>query len=89
MPIEGMMSSDKYIDVIENKAIPDMRKAFPYGGGILRQDLAPCHSSTKVKAIFRKNKLSLNGLKTHQTLTPLRIRGQYRNLSYKNWIAQP
>jgi len=32
MPIEGMMNLCKYIDVIERKAIPDMRKAFPDGG---------------------------------------------------------
>jgi len=33
MPIEGMMNLCKYIDVIERKVIPDMRKAFPDGGG--------------------------------------------------------
>jgi len=33
MPIKGMMNLYKYIDVIERKAIPDMRKAFPDGGG--------------------------------------------------------
>jgi len=32
MPIEGMMNLYKYIDVIERKVIPDMRKAFPDGG---------------------------------------------------------
>jgi len=31
MPMEGMMNSDKYIDVIESKVIPDMTKAFPDG----------------------------------------------------------
>jgi len=33
MPIEGMVNLHKYIDVIERKAIPDMRKAFSGGGG--------------------------------------------------------
>jgi len=32
MPIEGMMNLYKYIDAIERKSIPDMRKAFPDGG---------------------------------------------------------
>jgi len=32
-PIEGIMHLYKYIDVIERKAIPDMRKAFPDSGG--------------------------------------------------------
>jgi len=36
MPIEGMMNSDKY--VIERKIIPDMRRAFPDGGGILQHN---------------------------------------------------
>ena len=59
MLIEGMMSSDKCIDVIENKVIPDMKRAFPDGGGILPQDFAPCHSSKKVKTIFRKYNLNV------------------------------
>jgi len=32
MSIEGVMNLYKYIDVIERKAIPDMKKAFPDGG---------------------------------------------------------
>jgi len=33
MSIEGMMNLYKYFDVIERKAIPDMRKTFLDGGG--------------------------------------------------------
>jgi len=36
-----------------------MRRAFPDGGGIFHQDLAPCLSSKKVKRIFRKHKLNV------------------------------
>jgi len=36
VPIEGMMNLYKYIDVIERKVIPDMRKAFPDGGRIFQ-----------------------------------------------------
>jgi len=32
MSLEGTMHLYKYIDVIERKAIPDMRKAFPDSG---------------------------------------------------------
>jgi len=53
MPIEGMMNLYKYIDVIERKAIPDMRKAFPDGGGKFH-DIVSCLLSEKVKTIFRK-----------------------------------
>ena len=59
MPIESMISFDKYIDVIENKDIPDMRSAFPDGEGIFQQDLAPCHSFRKVKTVFQKYKLNV------------------------------
>jgi len=53
MPIEDMMNLYKYIDVIERKAIPDMRKASPDGGGKF-QDNVPCLSHEKVKTIFKK-----------------------------------
>jgi len=47
------MNLYKYIDVIERKAIPDMRKAFPDGGGKF-QAIVPCLSSEELKTIFRK-----------------------------------
>jgi len=53
MPIEGMMNLHRYIDVIERKVIPDMRKAFPDGGEKF-QDIVLGLSSEKVKTIFRK-----------------------------------
>jgi len=53
MPIEGMMNLYKYIDVIGRKAIPDIRKIFPDGGGKF-QNIVPCLSSETVKTIFRK-----------------------------------
>ena len=56
MPIESMMNLCKYIEVIERKVIPDMRKAFPDGGGKY-QDIVPCLSSETVKTIFRKQNL--------------------------------
>ena len=53
MPIEGLMNLYNYIDVIERKAIPDMRKAFPDGWGKF-QGIVPYLSSEKVETIFRK-----------------------------------
>ena len=53
MPVDGMMNLYKYIDVIERKAIPVMRKAFPDGGGKF-QVIVPCLSSEKAKTISRK-----------------------------------
>jgi len=54
------MNSDKYIDINERKVIPNIRRVFLYDEGIFQQDLAPCHSSRKVKAIFRKHKLNVS-----------------------------
>ena len=59
VPIEGMMNSDKCIDVIEKKIISNIRRAFPDDGGLFQQDLAPCHSSKKVKKVCRKHKLNV------------------------------
>jgi len=33
VPVDGMMNSDKYVDVIQRKVIPHMRDTFPEGGG--------------------------------------------------------
>ena len=50
VPIEGMMNSDKYADVIEKQVIPNTR-TFLDDGRIFQQDLAPCHSLKKVKML--------------------------------------
>ena len=42
MPMEGMMNSDKYIDVIESKVIPDMTKAFPDGWNDFQERQTNC-----------------------------------------------
>jgi len=36
MPIDGVMNLEKYIGVIEIKIFPDIRRAFPHGGGIFQ-----------------------------------------------------
>ena len=52
-PLEGMMNSDRYIDVIK-KVIPNLKNAFP-GEGIFQQDLAPCHTSKKCAKFMSEN----------------------------------
>jgi len=49
-----MINSDKYIDIVERKVIPDMRSVFPDSGVIFQQNLDTCPSSEKVKTICRK-----------------------------------
>lgn len=51
-PVEGMMNSEKYIEVINEKVQPDMHEHFPNGDGIFQQDSAPCHKAKKVEKTF-------------------------------------
>ncbi|MEM9078953.1 MAG: hypothetical protein AAGC43_18075 [Bacteroidota bacterium] len=48
-PVEGMMRSKQYIEVLRRLAIPELSKRFSSGTGIFQHDLAPCHNSNAVK----------------------------------------
>jgi len=54
------MNLYKYTDVIERKAIPDMRKAFPDGGGQF-QDIARVFHLKKLRR-FSGSKIKCGGL---------------------------
>ena len=54
-----MVNADKYIEVILRKVMKDMERAFPYGGGIFQQDLAPCHTAKIVKTTFEENHIKV------------------------------
>ena len=56
-PVESMMNSEKYLDVLTKKVIPEMARKFPEGSGIFQQDLAPCHTSRKVKNFINLNNI--------------------------------
>ena len=58
-PVEGMMNSKKYLDVLTKRVIPEMARKFPEGSGIFQQDLAPCHTSQKVKNFINLNNISV------------------------------
>ena len=53
------MNAGKYTDVIQRKVVKDLERAFPSGGGIFQQDLAPCHTAKKVKKIFADNDIKV------------------------------
>ena len=59
VPIEGMMNTNKYIDVLKRRAFPDLKRAFPGENGIFQQDLSPCHSSRKTVKFFQENQVSV------------------------------
>ena len=48
-PVEGMMRSQQYIEVVQRRVIPEMNRLFPDGSGVFQQDLAPRHTSKQVK----------------------------------------
>ena len=54
IPVNGMMKSEQYIQVLQSKVLPVLLEQLPNGNGIFQQDLAPCHTSKRVKE-FMKN----------------------------------
>ena len=57
VPVEGMMKSDQYIQILQRRVVPELQKRFPDGNGIFQQDLAPCHTLKKVKFFFSDNNI--------------------------------
>ena len=56
-PVEGVMNSEKYLNVLTKKVIPEMARKFQEGSGIFQQDSAPCHTSRKVKNFINLNNI--------------------------------
>ena len=57
-PIEGMMNSTKYQEILERKLVPSMQQSFLDGNGIFQQDNAPCHTSKIMLTFFKRAKLT-------------------------------
>ena len=45
VPVEGMMKSDQYIQILERRVIPQLQTSLPEDDGIFQQDLAQFHKS--------------------------------------------
>ena len=58
-PVEGMMCSQQYIEVVQRRVIPEMNRLFPDGSGVFQQDLAPCHTSKQVKKFMNENHIKV------------------------------
>jgi len=58
-PVEGMMRSAQYIDVLQKRLVPELEKRFPDGSGIFQQDLAPCHTSKIVKNFMTEKNIQV------------------------------
>jgi hypothetical protein len=49
IPIEGMINSEKYSDILKCGVVQIMEENLSNGDGIFQHDLAPCHASRKVR----------------------------------------
>ena len=49
--IEGMMNSDKYKATLQSHLLAVLERDFPDGDGIFQQNLAPCHTSKKMRRL--------------------------------------
>ena len=53
-PVDVMMHSPQYIEVVQRRVIPDMNRFFPDGTGVFQQDLVPCHTSKTSQKIHER-----------------------------------
>ena len=90
-PVESMMNSEKYLDVLIKKVIPEMARKFPEGLGIFQQDLALCHTSRKIKNFINLNNISvldwtgnssdLNSIENLWSIIKIRVRLRRRDFT--------
>jgi hypothetical protein len=58
LPLDGMMNSTKYIEILKSRVLPFLQ-TFADGKGTFQHDLAPCHNSKTVKRPVQENKISM------------------------------
>jgi transposase len=54
IPVEGMMDSKKYREVVRNQVIPVLKERWDEGEGTFQQDKAPCHVSKVMMDFFKE-----------------------------------
>ena len=59
IPIEGMMNSDKYKNILANYLLPILSERDSRAGRVFQQDLAPCHISKKMQTFFAQTGITL------------------------------
>ena len=59
IPIERMMNSDKYKDILANYLFFILSDIDSRAGKIFQQDLAPCHISKKMQTFFAQTGINL------------------------------
>ena len=57
--IESMMNSDKYTATLESHLLLVLERDFADGDCIFQQDLAPCHTSIKMRTFFEEKNITI------------------------------
>jgi transposase len=57
--VDGIMNSEKYLELLQNRLVPQLFQWFPDGNCIYMQDGAPCHTARKVTGYFEEIGLEL------------------------------
>ena len=58
-PIERMINSVYYMELIRRTVSRDRQMAFPEGGGVFQQNFAPCHATKLVKKVFSETLINI------------------------------
>ena len=57
--IEGMMNSDQCKAALQSHLLPVLERDFADGDCIFQQDLAPCHTSKKMRTFFEEKDITI------------------------------
>jgi hypothetical protein len=58
VPVDGVMNSSKYIEILKNRVLQFLQ-TFADGKGTFQHDFSPCHSSKSVQKFIQENKISM------------------------------
>ena len=59
VPIDGMINTEKYLQVLEKKVVTDLPNTFPDGSGVFQQDFALCHKAKKGMKYMKEMKIKV------------------------------
>jgi transposase len=58
LPVDGMMNSSKYIEILKSIVLPFLQ-TLADGKGTFQHDFAPCYNSKAIKKFIQENNISM------------------------------